>query len=333
MNRLLTVSPSPHISGSLSVNRLMYGVILSLIPAMMVSAYMFGLGALIVTAVAILSCVLTEAAIQKYLLKKEVSIRDGSAMVTGLLLAFNLPSNLPWWMVVAGSVFAIGIGKMVYGGLGNNPFNPALAGRVFLLISFPVQMTSWPLPIESRLSYTNAVTGATPLGILKESALMEMPVSEAMQQMPEHMHLFLGQMGGSLGEISALALLLGFVYMLFRKIITWHIPVTIIVTVFAFTGILWLIDPVNNATPLFHVLTGGLILGSVYMATDLVTSPMTKKGMIIYAFFIGVITVVIRVFGSYPEGVSFAILIMNGFVPLINRYIKPMRFGEEVKNG
>jgi len=333
MSRLLTVSPSPHIAGNQSVNQLMYGVIISLVPAFLVSAFIFGAGALIVTAVAMLSCVLTEAAIQKYLLKQEITVRDGSALVTGLLLAFNLPSNLPWWMIVLGSVFAIGIGKMVYGGLGNNPFNPALAGRVFLLISFPVQMTSWPLPMESRFSYADAVTGATPLGILKESALMDMPVSEAMKQMPDHMHLFLGQMGGSLGEISAVALLLGFIFMLYKKIITWHIPVTILATVFAFTGILWLIDPVNNATPVFHVLTGGLILGSVYMATDLVTSPMTKKGMVIYAVFIGIITVVIRVFGSYPEGVSFAILIMNGFVPLINRYIKPIRFGEEVKNG
>lgn len=333
MSRLLTVSPSPHIAGEQSISRLMYGVILSLVPALLVSSYMFGIGALIVTAIAMLSCILTEAAIQKYLLKKEISVRDGSAMVTGILLAFNLPSNLPWWMIVVGSIFAIGIGKMVYGGLGNNPFNPALAGRVFLLISFPVQMTSWPLPMESRFSYTDALTGATPLGILKESALMDMPVSEAMKQMPDHMHLFLGQMGGSLGEISALALLLGFIWMLYKKIITWHIPVTIISTVFLFTGILWMIDPVNNASPVFHILTGGLILGSVYMATDLVTSPMTKKGMAIYAVLIGIITVVIRVFGSYPEGVSFAILIMNGFVPLINRYIKPSGFGEEVKNG
>jgi len=311
---------------------MMYGVVVSLVPALLVSAYVFGMGAVIVTAIAIISCILTEAAIQKYFLGTEVSIRDGSAMVTGILLAFNLPSNIPWWMVVIGSIFAIGIGKMVYGGLGNNPFNPALAGRVFLLISFPVQMTSWPLPMQSPLIYTDAVTGATPLGILKETALMELPVSEALQQMPGHMQLFLGQMGGSLGEISAIALLTGFIWLLYKKIITWHIPVTIMATVAVFTGILWLADPVNNATPVFHLLTGGLILGSVYMATDLVTSPMTKKGMFLYSVCIGLITVIIRVFGSYPEGVSFAILIMNGFVPLINRYFKPKRFGE-VKNG
>jgi electron transport complex protein RnfD len=162
---------------------------------------------------------------------------------------------------------------------------------------------------------------------------MGLPVSDAMKQMPDHMQMFLGQMGGSLGEISAFALLLGFLWLLYKKIITWHIPVTIIATVFAFTGVLWLADPVNNASPVFHVLTGGLILGSVYMATDLVTSPMTKKGMIVYSVLIGVITVIIRVYGSYPEGVSFAILIMNGFVPLINRYFKPARFGREVRNG
>ena len=169
MSKLLTVSHSPHISNNQSIDKLMYGVVISLVPAFLVSFYVFGIGALVVTAISIASCVLSEMIIQKYLLKTEVRIRDGSAIVTGLLLAFNLPSNLPWWMVVLGALFAIGVGKMTYGGLGNNPFNPALVGRVFLLISFPVQMTSWPLPIASRLQYLDATTGATPLGILKEA--------------------------------------------------------------------------------------------------------------------------------------------------------------------
>lgn len=333
MSKLLTVSPSPHISTELSLSRLMYGVVISLVPAFLITIYVFGVGAIVVTALSVISCVIAEAVIQRYIMKVPVRIRDGSAMVTGVLLAFNLPSNLPWWMVILGALFAIGVGKMTYGGLGNNPFNPALAGRIFLLISFPVQMTSWPLPVTSRFDYIDASTGATPLGYLKEALRNGETVQSVTNQIPDHMQLFMGQMGGSLGEISALALLLGFVYMLYRKIITWHIPVTMIATVYIFTGILWLFDPSSNATPLFHILTGGVMLGAIYMATDLVTSPMTKKGMVIFAAGIGIITVVIRKFGAYPEGVSFAILIMNAFVPLINKYIKPKRFGEEVKNG
>jgi Na+-translocating ferredoxin:NAD+ oxidoreductase subunit D len=332
MSNLLTVSPSPHISTTQSVKKLMFGVVLSLVPAFLVSVYLFGTGALVVTLVSIASCVLFEAAIQKFILKTDIRITDGSAMVTGMLLAFNLPSNLPWWMIVIGAMFAIGVGKMTYGGLGNNPFNPALVGRVFLLISFPVQMTSWPLPLVSRSQYTDAVTGATPLGMLKEAVRNGESVPEVMKQLPDHMQLFLGQMGGSLGEVSALALLLGFAWLLYKKIITWHIPVFMVGTVYIFTGILWLIDPSKNASPLFHILTGGVLLGAIYMATDLVTSPMTKPGMILFAIGIGIITVVIRVFGAYPEGVSFAILIMNAFVPLINKYIKPARFGKEVKH-
>jgi Na+-translocating ferredoxin:NAD+ oxidoreductase subunit D len=332
MDNLLTVSPSPHVSTTQSVKKLMYGVVLSLVPAFLVSVYLFGAGALVVTLVSIASCVFFESAIQRYILKTDVRITDGSAIVTGMLLAFNLPSNIPWWMIVIGALFAIGVGKMTYGGLGNNPFNPALVGRVFLLISFPVQMTSWPLPLVSRLHYTDAVTGATPLGMLKEAVRNGEAVPEVMKQLPDHMQLFLGQMGGSLGEVSAVALLLGFAWLLYKKIITWHIPVFMVATVYLFTGILWLIDPSKNASPLFHILTGGLLLGAIYMATDLVTSPMTKPGMILFAIGIGIITVVIRVFGAYPEGVSFAILIMNAFVPLINKYIKPARFGKEVKH-
>lgn len=333
MSQIITVSPSPHVFGQQSVKSLMTGVVVALIPAFLMSLFLFGIGALVVISVAISACVLTEYLIQKTIMKSEVRISDGSAIVTGLLLAFNLPSNLPWWMIIVGSVFAISIGKMVYGGLGNNPFNPAMVGRVFLLISFPVQMTSWPLPVLSRLQYLDAATGATPLGIVKEGLRNGEAMSSIAQQVPDHMQLFLGTMNGSMGEVSALALLLGFAWLLYKKIITWHIPVFILATVFGFTGILWLIDPLHNASPVFHILTGGVMLGAVFIATDPVSSPMTKAGMILYAIGIGLITVIIRVYGSYPEGVSFAILIMNAVVPLLNKYIKPRRFGKEVKHG
>lgn len=333
MNKLITISPSPHVYEDTTVKRLMIDVIIALLPALAISIYFFGMGAIIVTLTAVVSCLLFEWLIQKYLLKKEPSITDGSAVVTGLLLAFNLPANLPIGIIIIGSLVAIGIAKMSFGGLGNNPFNPALVGRVFLLISFPVKMTSWPQPIGFNNSYIDALTGATPLGVMKEGLGAGKTVSALMDKIPSHMELFYGHMGGSMGEIAAVALLIGFAYLLIRKVITWHIPVSIIATITIFTGILWMINPETNADPLFHLLTGGVMLGAIYMATDYVTSPMSIKGMWIYGIGIGVITVLIRVFGAYPEGVSFAILIMNAFVPLINAYIKPKRFGEEVKNG
>ncbi len=333
MNKLLTVSPSPHVYEDTTVKRLMFDVIIALLPALAFSIYFFGLGAIYVTLTAVVSCLAFEWLIQKYLLKQEPTISDGSAILTGLLLAFNVPTNLPVWIIIIGSLVAIGIGKMSFGGLGNNPFNPALVGRVFLLISFPVQMTSWPVPNGFNTGYTDAVTGATPLGVMKEGIDKGDAVSDIMSQIPSHMEMFYGHMGGSMGEIAALALLIGFAYLLIRKVITWHIPVSIIATITVFTGILWLINPESNADPLFHLLTGGVLLGAIYMATDYVTSPMSVRGMWVYGIGIGVITVLIRVFGAYPEGVSFAILIMNAFVPLINIYLKPKRFGEEVNNG
>jgi Na+-translocating ferredoxin:NAD+ oxidoreductase subunit D len=333
MNKLITVSPSPHNYSDETVKKLMYGVVFALLPALAVSITFFGIGAIIVTLIAVVSCVGFEYLIQRFMLKEKPSISDGSALVTGLLLAFNLPTNLPWWIIVIGSLVAIGMGKMSFGGLGNNPFNPALVGRVFLLISFPVQMTSWPEPITSRLAYTDAVTGATPLAIMKEAISSGQGVSAIMDQIPSYMDLLLGKMGGSLGEIGAFALILGGLYMIWKEIITWHIPVSVLLSLAVFTGIPWLINPEANADPLFHLLAGGVMLGAIYMATDYVTSPMTTKGMLIYGTGIGLITFAIRVYGAYPEGISFAILIMNAFVPLINTYIKPKRFGEEVKNG
>ena len=317
MENYLYVSPSPHIHGGDSIAKNMYGVLIALVPAFLVSLCFFGLGALIVTATSVVACCLFEYLIKKFLMKEEPTLCDGSAVLTGALLAFNLPSNLPVWIIIIGALAAIGIGKMSFGGLGNNVFNPALVGRVFLLISFPAQMTTWPEPGQ-LMAYTDATTGATVLSLLNEGAL---------DQIPGVLDLFLGKMGGSLGEVSALALLLGFAYMLWKKIITWHIPVAILGTVFVFSGILYLVNPVEYANPLVHLLSGGLMLGAIFMATDYVTSPMSKNGMLIYGVGIGLLTTVIRIFGSYPEGMSFAILIMNAFTPLINSYVKPKHFG------
>ena len=336
----LTMSLSPHIHSGDSIEKNMYGVLIALIPAFICSVIFFGWGAILVTAVSVAACLIFEYAIQKYLLRQTPTIWDGSAIITGVLLAFNLPSCIPLWIVAIGALVAIGVGKMSFGGLGNNIFNPALVGRVFLLISFPVQMTTWPTP--QGFATTDAVTGATPLAIVKaalagngaEASSSATAMSQGPQSVSEILashgismqDVLYGHIGGSLGEVAAIALLLGFAYMLIRRIITWHIPVAIFATVIVFTGILHLADPEQFAGPLFHLFTGGLMLGAIFMATDYVTSPMTHKGMWIYGIGIGVLTVLIRVFGSYPEGMSFAILIMNGFTPLINRYCKPQKF-------
>lgn len=324
MSKLLTISPSPHVHTSDSVNKIMYRVILALVPALAWSVFMFGFEAIRVTLLAVAACVAFEYLIQKYIMKSEPQITDGSAALTGILLAFNVPASLPTWMILVGALVAVGVGKLSFGGLGNNPFNPALVGRVFLLISFPVQMTSWPVTQHATV---DALTTATPLALLKEGVKAGQPVSEVMQGLPANLDLLYGNMPGSLGEISALFLLLGFAYMLWKKVITWHIPVFILGTIFAFQGILWMFNPENFIEPVFHLLTGGAMLGAIYMATDMVTSPMTVKGQLIYGIGIGVITVLIRNIGAYPEGISFAILIMNGFTPLLNVYIKPKRFG------
>ncbi|MDR2809333.1 MAG: RnfABCDGE type electron transport complex subunit D, partial [Tannerellaceae bacterium] len=264
MENKLIISPSPHIHSGDTIGKNMYGVLIALVPVFLVSLYYFGLGALIVTMASVLSCVLVEYLIQKFLMKKELSIKDGSAILTGVLLAFNLPSNLPVWIIIVGALAAIGIGKMSFGGLGNNIFNPALVGRVFLLISFPAQMTTWPTPGKLPMVYIDGATGATPLSLLKEGV----------SQLPSIIDMLLGNMGGSIGEVSAIALLLGFVYLLVRKIISWHIPVAVLGTVFTLTGILYLMDPASYANPFIHLISGGLLLGAIFMATDYVTSPM-----------------------------------------------------------
>ncbi len=327
MNKL-TVSLSPHVHGGDSVKKNMYGVCIALIPALLCSFYFFGLGAIAVTAVSVASCVFFEWAIGKYLLKdRKTTVSDGSAIITGILLAFNLPSNIPLWMVVVGALFAIGVVKMTFGGLGCNLFNPALAGRAFLLISFPVQMTTWPAPGQGFLT-VDGTTGATPLSLI--SQILKGDASK-ISELPSSVDMLIGNTGGCIGEVSAIAIIIGLVYMLVRKIITWHIPVSILATVFVFSGLMHLANPTTYVSPEYELLTGGLLLGSVFMATDYVTSPMTKKGQLIYGVAIGFLTVVIRNWGAYPEGMSFAILIMNAFTPLINNYCKPKRFGEVVK--
>ncbi len=328
----IVISASPHVHSDRTSKRIMYDVVIALIPAFLVSLYVFGFGAFIVTSVAILSCLAFEYLIQKFILKTEITITDGSAFITGILLAFNVPSNLPIWMIIVGSLVAIGVAKLSFGGLGYNIFNPALVARVFLLVSFPVQMTLWPTPIVNNLNLVDAITGPTTLGIIKEGLSYGETMTEISAKIPSLMDLLFGFTSGSVGEMSALAILLGGLYLMYRKVITWHIPVTVLATMFAFTGIFWLINPEAFASPIIHILSGGALLGAFFMATDLVTSPMTKKGMIVFAIGIAVITVVIRLYGAYPEGISFAILIMNAFVPLINTYFKPRRFGSEIKS-
>ena len=319
MANQLIVSPSPHVQSTQSTASIMRDVVIALVPALIVSTVVFGVSVLAVTAISVAACVLFEYLIQRFLVKGPCTICNWSAAVTGVLLAFNLPASIPWWIVVIGAFVAIAVAKMTFGGLGKNPFNPALVGRVFLLIAYPVQMTSFPAPVSGAL---DALSGATPLAAVKHGAEAGLvPMQD----------LLLGNMPGSLGEVASLALLVGFLYLLWRRVITWHIPVTVLATMALFAFVTALARGGDAALlwqfPLFHVLAGGAILGSVFMSTDYATSPMTVKGAVIYAVGIGVITMCIRLWGAYPEGMSFAILIMNATTPLLNKYIKPKRFG------
>lgn len=306
MRELLVISGSPHIHTSDSTERIMWRVILALMPVLACALYSFGLGALIVTLTAVVGCVVSEFLIARVLMRRQAPYVSVSAVLTGLLLAFNLPSNLPVWIVLIGCLVAIGIGKMAFGGLGCNVFNPALVGRVFMLLSFPQQMTTWPLPEVNRLRYADAITGATSLS----------QTSDTMEWANE----MVGTTGGSLGEVAAIALVIGGVYLIWRKVITWHIPVAIMAVVAVMAVLI-------GSNPLVEILGGGLLLGAIFMATDYVTSPMSRSGMLLYGALIGLITMIIRHWGAYPEGVSFAILLMNGVTPLINRYMKPKKVG------
>ena len=339
MANKLVVAPAPHVQTSQSTARIMRDVVIALMPALVVSMVVFGVDVLRVTALSVACCVLFEYLIQRFLVGGSLTIGNWSAVVTGVLLAFNLPASIPWWIVVIGAFVAIAIAKMTFGGLGKNPFNPALVGRVFLLIAYPVQMTSFPMPANGAF---DALSGATPLAAVKHGAA---PDVLGVQE------LLLGNMPGSLGEVAAAALLCGFVYLLWRRVITWHIPVTVLATMAVFAGVVAMCSVSFDALPqaadgtcsagyklgylfgtawragIFHVLAGGAMLGAIFMATDYSTSPMTVRGGVIFGIGIGAITMCIRLWGAYPEGMSFAILIMNACVPLINKYVKPKRFG------
>ena len=319
MERLI-VSPSPHLHTKTSTKSLMRDVVIAMMPAVIVSVLFYGWSALAVLGVSVASCVLLEYLITKYLLKKPCTICDFSAVVTGVLLALNVPSTTPWWVVFIGAIFAIGVAKMTFGGLGQNLFNPAIAGRVFLLISFPTYMTDWTRPQGFIGGGLDALSGATPLGLAKEGGV-------AAIEGLDYMDMLFFNIGGSVGELSALAILIGFVYLLIRRVIRPYITLSILATVAVFSGIFWAINPEQFTDPVFNLLTGGLLLGSVFMATDYVTSPMSNLGGIIYGVGIGLITMLIRYFGAYPEGVSFAILIMNCFVPLINKVCHTKKYG------
>ena len=325
-NKIL-VAPAPHVHSPQSTQSLMRDVLVALIPALAVSTMVYGLDVLKVTAIAVISCILIEYLIQKFLLGGKATISNLSAVVTGVLLAFNLPANIPWWIIVIGAVVAIGVGKMTFGGLGRNPFNPALVGRVFLLIAYPVQMTSFPQPTMN--GYVDALSGATPLAAVKAAA--EKADGAISLANIDLLNMFSGAMPGSLGEIAAMALLVGGIYLLWRRVITWHIPVSILFTMALFAFVVALVQGGDAALlyelPAFHLVAGGAMLGAIFMATDYVTSPMTGKGMIIYGIGIGAITMIIRLWGAYPEGMSFAILLMNSVTPLIDKYVKPKRFG------
>lgn len=327
MNRLL-VSPAPHIHAAVSTKSLMRDVVIALLPAVIVSVVFYGLGEIVVLGTSVVSCILVEYLITKFLLKKPSTVCDYSAVVTGILLALNLPYTTPWWVVFIGALFAVGVVKMTFGGLGQNIFNPAIAGRVFLLVSFPAYMTNWQMP--GGLFGVDAVSGATPLGLINEGIMNGQTVPEIMSASGlSYSQMLFANIGGSVGEISALALLAGFVYLLVRKVIRPHITLSIWATVALVSLVFWLAAPDRFTDPLFNLLSGGMILGSCFMATDYVTSPMSVKGGIVYGIGIGFITLMIRYFGSYPEGMSFAILIMNSTVPLINMWFHQKKYGRK----
>jgi electron transport complex, RnfABCDGE type, D subunit len=325
MDKIL-VSPNPHLHSKTTTAVLMRDVVIALLPAVIVSVVFYGWKELLVLAVSVLSCILIEWSVTKYLLRKPCTIGDWSAAVTGILLALNLPSTTPWWVVLIGAIVAIGVAKMTFGGLGQNVFNPALVGRVFLLISFPTYMTHWVQP--QGLFGVDAVTGATPLGVIKEGLMQGASVPDLMAAHGySYSQMLFANIGGSAGEACAIALLVGFVYLLVRKVIKPWITLSILGTVAVVSAVFWLANPMQFTDPLFNLLTGGLILGSCFMATDYVTSPMTTKGGIIFGIGIGFITLMIRYFGSYPEGVSFAILIKNSVVPLLNKWFHQKKYG------
>ena len=322
----LIVSPSPHIHSKDSTKSLMLDVVIALIPAVICSVVFYGWQELLVLGVSVASCVLLEWAITKYMLKKPSTVGDFSAVITGILLALNVPYTTPWWVIVIGSIVAVGVAKMTFGGIGQNIWNPALVGRVFLLVSFPTYMTTWSQP--QGLFGVDAVSGPTPLGAIQEG-LMQGSSVEELTSAYNYSDLLFANIGGSAGEVCALALLAGFVYLCVRRVIKPWITLSIFATVALTSLIFWSVDPTRFTDPLFDLLTGGLILGACFMATDYVTSPMSLWGGVVFGVGIGFLTMMIRYFGSYPEGVSFAILIMNSVVPLLNMWFHQKKFGRK----
>ena len=320
----LTVSLSPHFQNPVTTRVLMNDVLIALAPAVLVSLLFYGWNFFMLLMVSVATCIACEFVIENYLLGKDIPSISATCL-TGVLLALNLPPAAPWWVAFLGSIAAIGIAKMCFGGLGQNIFNPAIFGRVFLLVSFPAVMTTWAAP--AGWLGVDAFSGATPLAAINEGLRQGIPASQIIADNNlSGWHMLFARAGGSAGEISALALILGFVYLLIKKVIRPHIPLAILGTVVVLTSIFSLINPDQFTGPLFNLFTGGLLLGAIFMATDYVTSPMAPLGMIIYGVLIGLLTVLIRYFGSYPEGVSFAILLGNMATPLINKYCKPRRF-------
>ena len=322
----LIVSPSPHIHSKDSTKSLMLDVVIALIPAVICSVVFYGWQELLVLGVSVASCVLLEWAITKYMLKKPSTVGDFSAVITGILLALNVPYTTPWWVMVIGSIVAVGVAKMTFGGIGQNIWNPALVGRVFLLVSFPTYMTTWSQP--QGLFGVDAVSGPTPLGAIQEGLMQGSSVQE-LTSAYNYRDLLFANLGGSAGEVCALALLAGFVYLCVRRVIKPWITLSIFATVALTSLIFWSVDPTRFTDPLFNLLTGGLILGACFMATDYVTSPMSLWGGVVFGVGIGFLTMMIRYFGSYPEGVSFAILIMNSVVPLLNMWFHQKKFGRK----
>ncbi|NIQ37523.1 MAG: RnfABCDGE type electron transport complex subunit D [Proteobacteria bacterium] len=323
-DRQFILSSSPHLLTEESVPGIMRAVVIALLPATAMGVYLFGRHALLIVLICTASALAIEAICQKALGRK-ITLTDWSAAVTGILMALNLPPGSPWWMAFLGSGIAIVLGKQIYGGLGYNPFNPVLVARVILLVSFPVQMTKWWQPRIPFYGNVDVVTTATPLGEMKTHLLLKGTLDGF--TMDRLIDPLVGNIGGCIGEVSAIALALGGLYLLARKVISWHIPLAFLGTVFLATAFLWMLNPERFMNPMFHLFTGGLFLGAFFMATDLVTSPVMKQGMIVFGIGCGLITSVIRVFGGYPEGVSFSILLMNAATPLIDRFTAPKPFG------
>jgi len=329
MTDKLLVTFSPHDRDTMTTNKVMMLVVLALLPSILSSVYFYGHYAIKGYLLTVIFCVALEYGFDK-ISGRKTQIKDNSALLTGILLAMNMPAGAPWWIMLIGAFIAITVSKSAYGGLGQNPFNPALVARVFLLIAWPAEMTAWikPQTVMNGLTF-DAVSTATPLGAMKTDLLAKGHV--VMENIAPMTDQLIGSVSGCMGGDSALLVLLGGAFLLQQRIITWHIPVSFIGTVFVLTGLYWLVYPDQTINPLMHIISGGVMLGAFFMATDYVTSPMVKRAQLIFGIGCGLITVVIRLFGSYPEGVAFAILIMNAFVPILDNYMRPKSFGEEAK--